>query len=258
MAICQGILTEAIQRSNMTTYRERIYQHYVNARHTSLAPVSISGLAARAPYLNKVIREHFPSDRSARIIDLGCGHGAVVHFAQTAGYNNVIGVDRSPEQVKEAQRLGIGGISQGDLSETLTSLPDQSVDLIIAFDVIEHFSKDELVLFVDEVKRVLRKGGKWIIHAPNGESPFGGRIRFGDFTHEQAFTRTSIVQLLTASGFSVVTCYEDAPTPHGVKSTLRWILWRIFRSGLRIFIAVETGSLDDCIFSQNLLAVAVK
>ena len=223
-----------------------------------MAPASISGLTSRAPYLSKVIREHFPSDRSARIIDLGCGHGAVVHFAQTAGYQNVMGVDRSPEQVKEAQRLGIAGVTEGDLSDTLESLPDKSVDLIVAFDVIEHFTKDELLPFVDEVNRVLRKGGKWIIHTPNGESPFAGRTLFGDFTHEQAFTRYSLAQLLVASGFSLVTCYEDAPIPHGVKSTVRWILWKIFRGGLRVFIAAETGLLEDCIFSQSLLAVAVK
>jgi cyclopropane fatty-acyl-phospholipid synthase-like methyltransferase len=118
-----------------------------------------------------------------------------------------MGVDRSPEQVKEAQRLGIAGVKEGDLLETLESLSDESVDLIVAFDVIEHFTKDELVLFVDEVNRVLRKGGKWIIHTPNGESPFAGRMRYWDFTHEQAFTHTSIAQLLNASGFSLVTCY---------------------------------------------------
>ena len=242
----------------MSKYRERIYQHYVNARHSPLTPASISGLTSRAPYLNKIIREHFPSDRSARIIDLGCGHGAVIHFAQTAGYQNVMGVDRSPEQVEEAQRLGIAGITEGDLSESLESRSDESVDLIVAFDVIEHFTKDELVLFVDEINRVLRKGGKWIIHTPNGESPFAGRMRFWDFTHEQAFTRYSLAQLLVASGFSFVTCYENTPIPQGIKSTVRWILWKIFRGMLRVFIAAETGLLDDCIFSQNLLAVAVK
>lgn len=181
----------------------------------------------------------------------------MVHFAHTAGYQNATGVDRSPEQVKEAQRLGIAGVREGDLLETLELLPDKSVDLIVAFDVIEHFTKDELMPFVDEVTRVLRKGGKWIIHTPNDKSPFAGRMRYGNFTHEQVFTRTSLAQLFIASGFSLVTCYEDAPIPHGVKSAVRWMLWRIFRGGLKVFIAAETGSPDECIFSQNFLAVPV-
>ncbi len=242
----------------MSIYRERIYQHYVNARHNSLTPLSISGLASRAPYLKKVIREHFPSDRRAKIIDVGCGHGALVHFAATAGYENVVGVDRSTEQVQEARRLGILGVSEGDLIETLEALSAESMDLVVAFDVIEHFTKDELVPFVDEVHRVLRKGGKWILHTPNGESPFVGRIRYGDFTHEQAFTRISIAQLLMASGFSRVSCYEDAPVPHGIKSAVRFVLWKVFRGGFRILLAAETGFLDESIFSQNFLAVSVK
>ena len=99
----------------------------------------------------------------------------------------------------------------------------------------------------------------WIIHVPNGESPFGGRSRFGDFTHEQAFTRGSLTQLLLASGFATVACYEDAPAAHGAKSRLRALLWRLIRLALRLYLAVETGDTGrNAIFSQNLLAVAVK
>ena len=119
--------------------------------------------------------------------------------------------------------------------------------------------KDELLIFVDQTRRVLRAGGKWIIHAPNGESPFCGRIRYGDFTHEQAFTRTSIIQLMKSSGFSQVACYEDTPIPHGLKSAVRWFLWKCIRGILRIFLAVETGAGEqECIFTQNFLTVAIK
>ena len=60
--------------------------------------------------------------------------------------------------------------------ETLGSLPYCSQDMVITFDVIEYFTKNELIPFTDEVYRVLRKGGKWIIHTPNGESMFAGRM----------------------------------------------------------------------------------
>lgn len=240
-------------------YRSRIYQSYVHALQQPLAPEDISGLRPRAPHLNKLIRVHFPSDRNAAILDLGCGHGALVYFAQKAGYSDVTGVDRSPQQVAEAKRLGIEGVIEGDLMETLQSLADGSQDMVIAFDVIEHFMKNELIYFIDEVHRVLRKGGKWIIHIPNAESPFAGRIRYGDFTHELAFTRVSITQLLKSSGFSLVTCHEDTPIPHGLKSAVRWLLWKVIRGTLRLYLAAETGAGEKaCIFSQNFLTVAVK
>jgi hypothetical protein len=117
----------------------------------------------------------------------------------------------------------------------------------------------ELIYFIDEVHRVLRKGGKWIIHIPNAESPFAGRIRYGDFTHELAFTRVSITQLLKSSGFSLVTCHEDTPIPHGLKSAVRWLLWKVIRGTLRLYLGAETGAGEKaCIFSQNFLTVAVK
>lgn len=243
----------------MFNYRDRIYQYYVHARHEPLAPASVEGFKPRGPYLRRLIGRHFPSDKNAVILDLGCGHGALIYFARQAGYRNVAGVDRSPQQVAAGQRLGIESVREGDLIQTLASTTAESVDLVVAFDVIEHFTKVELVSFVDEVHRVLRKGGKWIIHAPNGEALFSGRIRYGDFTHEQAFTRVSIAQLLKASGFSEVASEEDAPVPHGAKSAVRWLLWKLIRAGLRFYMAVETGAGErGGIFTQNFLTVAVK
>lgn len=241
----------------MMDYRTRVYQYYVRARGRSLAPESVGGLAPRAPTLRKIIREHFPPDHDAEILDLGCGHGAFVHFIREAGYKNVVGVDRSPQQIAEAERLGIDGVYEGDLMETLRVQPDASQDVVIAFDVIEHFSKEELLPFVDEVHRVLRSGGRWIIHTPNGESPFIGRVRYGDFTHETVLTRVSILQLLKSSGFLKVVSQEDTPVPHGAKSVVRWVLWKTIRSGLRLYLAVETGT-GEGIFTQNFLTVAVK
>jgi SAM-dependent methyltransferase len=239
-------------------FRARIYGQYVHARETSLAPATIEGFASRAPYLQKVIRNHFPPDRDSRILDLGCGHGSLVYFARQAGYRYAEGVDRSPEQVAEARRLGIEGVREGDLMETLTSLAAGSQHAIIAFDVIEHFTREELVPFVDAVYRALVPGGRWLIHTPNAESPFFGRIRYGDITHEQAFTVTSLNQLLRASGFTDVRCYEDTPIVHGFASAGRWLVWKATRAMLKAYLMAETGSAGSGVLSQNLLAVATK
>jgi hypothetical protein len=129
----------------------------------------------------------------------------------------------------------------------------------VTFDVLEHFRKDELLLIVDGIRRVLREQGSWIIHAPNGESPFCGRILYGDMTHEIAFTRHSLTQLLLSSGFSGVECHEDALGIVGVKRLVRWIVWKCIRGMLRLWIAAETGDTGrNAIFTQNLLAIATK
>ena len=240
-------------------YRERIYGAYVTGRSEAWAPKSVAGLAPRLPYLRWLVRTCVAPNRAAAILDIGCGHGAILYALQQAGYHNVRGVDGSGEQVQAAARLGIGGVAQGDLMQTLRETTDASLDVVIAFDVIEHFTKAELIPLVDEVLRVLKLGGRWVIHVPNGESPFGNRMRCWDFTHEQAFTRTSLGQLLVASGFASVEAYEDRPIPHGFISAVRATLWRLIRATLLFYIAVETGSLDRrAVFSQNLLVVAEK
>jgi len=206
-----------------------------------------------------MIKHHFPANRDAVALDLGCGHGTIVYFARRAGYRRVAGVDRSGEQVSEAMRLGIAGVEQGDLFETIAHAPSDSLDVIITFDVIEHLARGELLPLADEILRALKPGGRWLIHTANAESPLFGRIRYGDFTHEMAFTRTSIGQLLFSSGYASVMCYEDTPVIHGVMSAGRWIVWKVVRGMLRLWLAAETGRLrEPAIFSQNFLVVAFK
>ncbi len=242
----------------MEPYRQRLYQHY-SAAGTPGPAADLDRLDLRAAHLQRLIRQHFPPHKDAAILDIGCGHGAILSFARQAGYHNTVGIDWSAPQVAEAARRGITGIIEGDVLQVLESFAAESQDVVIAFDVIEHFTKDELLFCLDQIWRVLKTGGKLIIHAPNGDSPFCGHVRYGDFTHELAVTRESMTQLCQVCGFSRIACYEDQPAPHGIKSGIRWLLWKVIRGVLRSYLAVETGVLDSgMIFSQNLFCIATK
>jgi len=243
----------------MEAYRQRLYQHYLAAGAQGQGVEEVDRLDPRAAHLLNLIRQHFPPDKDAAILDVGCGHGAMLYFARQVGYHNTAGIDCSAAQVAEAGRRGITGVIEGDVLQVLDTIPADSKDVVIAFDVIEHFTKTELLGCLDQIYRVLKTGGKLIIHAPNGASPFCGRILYGDFTHELAVTRESMTQLCQVCGFSQISCYEDQPVPHGLKSGIRWFLWKVIRGLLRSYIAVETGVMDSgMIFSQNLFCVATK
>jgi SAM-dependent methyltransferase len=238
-------------------YRERIYRHYVEAATQELAPATLEGLAPRMPYLTRLVARHFPPARDAAIVDLGCGHGALLHAARKAGYTNLLGIDNSPAQIAAAKRLGIDGVEQGDLLQAIKTFPSDSRDVIIAFDVIEHLTKDELIDLTDDVLRVLKPGGCWIVHVPNGVSLFAGASRYDDLTHELAFTCESLTQLTMASGFRSAAFFEDEPVAHGLKSAVRLVLWKMIRALLRFYLAVETGAAQP-VLTQNMLAVATK
>jgi hypothetical protein len=66
-------------------------------------------------------------------------------------------------------------------------------------------------------------------------------------------------QLLTDTGFSLIEGYADQPAVYGLASGLCWLLWRLLRVGLRLYWAVESGSLArEEICSQNLFCAAIK
>ena len=240
-------------------YRNRIYKNYVTARSTSLAPDTINGLKPREPFLLHIINHLFPKEKNIQILDLGCGYGGLIYLAQKMGYQNIKGVDASMEQIQAAQKLGIRNVEQLDIFDTLKKELDGNLDVVITIDVIEHFNKNELITLIDEVQRVLKPGGRWIIHVPNGESPFASRNFFWDFTHELAFTHTSISQIMYASGFSKVQCFEDKPITHGIKSGIRRIGWEVIRLIFRFYLTIETGDFaKDTILSQNMLVLVIK
>jgi hypothetical protein len=131
--------------------------------------------------------------------------------------------------------------------------------VVVACDVLEHFSKDEVLEILDHAHRVLRPGGRLVLHVPNAEGIFGSRIFWSDFTHEMAFTREGLRQLTQACGFASLECREDLPAVHGVKSFVRRLSWSVLRAFFRLVHIAETGDPgSSLILTQNLLAVARK
>jgi SAM-dependent methyltransferase len=242
-----------------TNYRHRFYASYAKLKQRTDLEQARRDLSFTRPYLARLVARFFPADHTCGIVDLGCGSGALLLFLQEAGYVNTIGVETSPDQVEFARQLGVRSVVSGDLVPFLRNSADEVFDVVVIFDVIEHFYKDEVLEIMDQVYRVLRPGGRLIVHVPNAEGIFGSRIFWSDFTHEMAFTREGLRQLSCASGFSSVEFSEDLPVVHGIKSLIRRIVWAGLRSIFRLAYMAETGdSGAGLILTQNLLAVAMK
>ena len=236
--------------------RRRLYERYLST-HTARGRSLDVREASRQPYLDRLIRRWFPADRAARIMDLGCGDGMLLRCLQRHGYQHVRGVDTSPEQVALAVSRGTNVVC-GDLLDALRQTPAESEDVIVAFDVLEHFRKPELLSIGDEACRALRPGGRLIAHVPNGMALLGAPAFFDDLTHETCFTQISMRQLLSVVGFQDVRIEEDSPAVHGATSAVRWLLWQVVRQGARVARAAETGVWSGGVFSRNLLAIASK
>jgi predicted TPR repeat methyltransferase len=107
-------------------------------------------------------------DGATQLLDLGCGRGELVGALAERGVR-AEGVDADSSMVNTAQANG-WPVVQGDLVGHLRAQPDASLDVVTAFQVIEHLPIGVLVAVLDESHRVLRPGGALIVETPNPTS----------------------------------------------------------------------------------------
>jgi 2-polyprenyl-3-methyl-5-hydroxy-6-metoxy-1,4-benzoquinol methylase len=242
-----------------TEFRERFYEYYLSTQSHVSSGSAQRDLDLRGPYLKALIKRWFPNNRSKRILDLGCGYSALLYFLREAGYRNLCGVDTSSEQVATANKLGLDFVKRGDVLGMLRETADASYDVLVSLDLLEHLTRDEILICADHAYRVLKPGGTWLIHVPNAEGIFFGSVFFSDLTHETLFTRQSLRQVMNVVGFNKLQVSEDVPIIHGIPSALRFVTWKISRTVFRIIYAAETGDWSgDLVLSQNLLAIVEK
>lgn len=230
--------------------RRRLYERYVST-HTATPAERTPGARAFP-----VIRG-LPPDRSARVLDIGCGEGALVAAMQAAGYTDVTGIDTSPEQVVLAHAQGRTEVLQANVFDHLTEHPGE-FNVVTATDVFEHFDHDEVVRLMDAVYSALRPGGVLVAQVPNATSPFFGNYAFGDFTHRSVFTARSVRQVCLTAGFASTVAQPVGPQVHGLVSALRRVAWSGVAGLLKLSLASETGQLRGHLVTQNLVFIATR
>ena len=177
-----------------------LYTDYLDTHFGHFKDVSIDGIENSIPALDHYYGELLPVENTSLILDIGCGFGNFVHYLNKKGYKNVVGVDVSPQQVETAESLGIPNVKCAEAGEFLSSKVS-FYDCIIAIDLLDHLPKDDVVEFIQLMYASLKPGGRLIIQVVNGQSPFSGRLRYGDFTHQFALTSSSAGQLMRIAGF---------------------------------------------------------
>jgi 2-polyprenyl-3-methyl-5-hydroxy-6-metoxy-1,4-benzoquinol methylase len=217
-------------------------------------PRSSAANSAEATY--RRIRDWLPKNRDAALVDIGCGPGGLLRMFREKGFTSLKGIDISPECVAEAQQI-CPHVIQANCLDYLRNKTNTS-DVIIAFDVIEHLRKDEVVELLDSAHRALRSGGSLIIQTPNAESPFGLAVRYKDFTHELALETSSMTQLAALSGFAAIETKECRPHVHGIVSAIRYLGWQFIRFVLMAWNLIEAGSAGSGVYSRVFLARLVK
>jgi 2-polyprenyl-3-methyl-5-hydroxy-6-metoxy-1,4-benzoquinol methylase len=240
----------------MTDYRQRIYPRYTTQRmaHTLRYTEAEYNAAARA--IAHRIRGWLPDVLTSRCLDVACGPGEVLHLLKTHGYQDITGIDISPEQIATAMRVW-PNVVQAEAIQYLKS-NRAAFDLITAFDIVEHFKKEELFDFLESLNAAMRPGGTLILQTPNAESPWGMKHRYHDLTHELAFDPSCLAYALSLVGFEGCEARECGPYVHGMKSLVRVGLWKCIHAGLSLWNLAETGNRGSRVYTRVFMMRAAK
>ena len=157
---------------------------------------------------------------------------------------------------KELQILDIAEVKHAETIEYLNSTPDQ-YDVIFCMDIIEHFTKDELVVLLDLIKSRMNDQARIIFRTPNMDTPFNSIYAFGDFTHENHLNAQSANQLMLSLGFKEIQTLPSRMATKGfIKEIVRSLLWTFINIFIRLIIYSTGRSSKNVILSPNLIIIA--
>ena len=241
-----------------TNYRQRIYASYGKNFQDTPEIFDHAASLRWGSACRYYLRGWLPALKTARVVDVACGRGVLLHFFKEQGYQNIEGVDISPDQVALSRQV-TPNVTEANVVEFMESHANQ-FDLITGFDIIEHFYKDETLRFLDAAYTALKPGGRLILQTPNAEGPWGTQHRYNDFTHEIGLNPNALDRLLRITGFGEIESRECNPPPYGhsLFSSIRFGLWQLIRMHLMAWNLIETGTIGSGVLTRVFLMSACK
>lgn len=243
-----------------TNYRETLYSNYHSTQSGRASLTDATTLFNREKWrFQREIIPHFEGvKKDVSIYDLGCGSGSLIHLLKEKGYVNLKGLDLSQEQVKVAHQMGVSEVQEGDAIEFLRSYSGK-FDVIVGTDIIEHFTKDELVDLLKLIQDKLASNGKAIFRTPNLDSLFASVFANGDFTHENYLNASSAQQVMLACGFESASVHaSDVSVQNPLKELLRKVLYLHYRLWFKLMIFATGRSTRNMVVTPNMIITAKK
>jgi methionine biosynthesis protein MetW len=153
----------------------------------------------------------------SRVLDVGCGTGALAAAVRVSRGAEVVGVEPEPTRAAAARSKGLS-VEVGVLTATLLEQLGR-FDVVLIADVLEHLVNPGSMLQL--VRTALRPDGMMVVSVPNVAhwtvrvDLLRGRFRYShwgimDAEHLRWFTRQSLNDLLARCGFTPEACIPTA------------------------------------------------
>ena len=136
-------------------------------------------------HFHNLAYKQFQKNGCKKILDLGCGFGYFVGLDP----QKITGLDRNPSSIEVGKKKGLN-IIQGDVID-LSMFEDDSFDGVYSSCVIEHLYPHEAYKMLQEIDRVLKVNGTFVLFAPLMHKSF-----YHDFTHIKPYPPRAIAHYL--------------------------------------------------------------
>lgn len=144
--------------------------------------------------------------RNSKIcLEMGCGNGRMTEFLAKE-FSYVFAVDISQEMLDLARKrlAGYNNIDFIQSDGTKFNLPDESIDFVFSYLVLQHFPTKKMVKkTLEEFYRLLKIGGTAKIQV-RGRQAFGGILRYFKWYYGVCFSKEEISATLREIGFRII------------------------------------------------------
>jgi SAM-dependent methyltransferase len=129
----------------------------------------------------------------ARILDAGCGSGR--NMVEFAHLGEVTGVELSDTSVALARARDVGEVVEGSVLEM--PFADDSFDLAVSLDVIEHLDDD--LAAMRELRRTVAPGGALLVTVPAYQWLWSGHDEINH--HHRRYTHRTLQRVAERAGW---------------------------------------------------------
>ncbi len=143
-----------------------------------------------------LMQRQFPDRSDLRILDVGCGTGAM--SSAMRGLGTVTSADMSPLALRFSSRRGLDRLCCAD--GVRLPFRSRTFDAVVALDLIEHIPEDFAA--VEEFRRVLRPGGCLFATVPAYQFLWSGHDLA--LMHQRRYTTAQFRRLVSQAGLNVL------------------------------------------------------
>ena len=144
---------------DIAKYRSYVGQLDKTLRHDEAMEHAIGGSFDAFGLIERDILLAYGLGDKSFLIDVGCGSGRLAKaLAEFSGRYH--GIDVVPELVEYARRFGRPGWRFSLVDGTAIPEAEESADMICFFSVLTHLRLEQIYLYLEDARRVLRAGGR--------------------------------------------------------------------------------------------------